>query len=128
MSDVSDPLSWVARAEEDYDVARTSLRRKKSYAYSARFHVQQCAEKYLKAMLVAGGHAFSKVRDLLVLNDECNQVGILLSVSEDLLSSLTYYAVRVRYPGDDPTIEEAKEALATAKAVRRFARKWLGVR
>jgi HEPN domain-containing protein len=51
-----------------------------------------------------------------------------LSVSEDLLSSLSYYAVRVRYPGDDPTIEEAKEALTTARAVRRFARKWLGVR
>ena len=128
MSDVSDPLSWVARAEEDYDVARTSLQRKKPYTHTACFHAQQCAEKYLKAMLIARGHAFSKVHDLLVLNDECNQAGIFMSVSEDLLSSLSYYAIRVRYPGDDPTIEEAKEALMTAGAVRRFARRWLGVK
>jgi HEPN domain-containing protein len=48
MSDVNDPLSWVTRAEEDYDVARTSLRRKKPYTHTACFHAQQCAEKYLK--------------------------------------------------------------------------------
>jgi len=40
---------------------------------------------------------------------------------------LSYYAVRVRYPGEDPTPDEAREALDTARAVRRFARKWLGL-
>ena len=34
MSDVNDPLSWVTRAEEDYDVACTSLRRKKPYTHT----------------------------------------------------------------------------------------------
>lgn len=29
MSDVNDPLAWVERAEEDYAVARVSIRRKR---------------------------------------------------------------------------------------------------
>jgi HEPN domain-containing protein len=96
--------------------------------HSACFHAQQCAEKYLKAMLVAREHPFSKVHDLLVLSNECAQVGIFLPVSEDHLSSLSYYAVRVRYPGEDPTPAEARETLEIAKAVRRFARRLLGLR
>jgi HEPN domain-containing protein len=36
-------------------------------------------------------------------------------------------AMRVRYPGDDPTPDEAREAFAIAKSVRRFARKFLNV-
>jgi len=127
MSDPNDPLSWVERAEEDYAMARFALRRKIPFTYSACFHAQQCAEKYLKALLVSGGHAFSKVHDLLVLSDECAQAGSLVAVSEDLLSSLSYYAVRVRYPGEDPTPDEAREAIDTARAVRRFARQWLGL-
>jgi len=127
MSDINDPLSWVERAEEDYAMARFALRRKIPFTHSTCFHAQQCAEKYLKALLVAGGHAFSKVHDLLILSDECVQAGILVAMSDDQLSSLSYYAVRVWYPGEDPTPEEAHEAVDTARAVRRFARKWLGL-
>jgi hypothetical protein len=43
------------------------------------------------------------------------------------LDILSAYAVRVRYPGDDPSPEEAREAVEIAKAVRRMARTWLGV-
>ena len=43
------------------------------------------------------------------------------------LSILSSYAVRVRYPGEDPTPDEAREAFAIAKSVRRFARKFLNV-
>jgi len=128
MNDVTDPLSWVQHAEEDYALARSALRRKQPLVYGACFHAQQCAEKYLKAMLVARGREFSKIHDLLVLNGECAQAGILLPMPEDQLSILSSYAVRVRYPGDTPTPDEAREALATARAVRRFARKLLGVK
>jgi hypothetical protein len=43
------------------------------------------------------------------------------------LNDLSDYAVLTRYPGDDPTLEEARDALEIAKAVRRFARKLLNV-
>ena len=100
---------------------------KLSILYGVCFHAQQCAEKYLKAMLVARGFKFSKVHDLLVLSDECVQASVLLSLPEDQLSILSSYAVRVRCPGDDPTPDEAREALKIAKAVRRFARTFLGL-
>lgn len=63
---MTDPLSWVERADEDYALARSALRRKKPLAYGVCFHSQQCAEKYLKAMLVSKRQRFSKVHDLLL--------------------------------------------------------------
>ncbi|MGB0383842.1 MAG: HEPN domain-containing protein [Ardenticatenaceae bacterium] len=128
MSDSSDPLAWVARAEEDYTVVRLSLRHKKPLLYSACFHAQQCAEKYLKAILVSRHHAFPKTHDLRLLENLCTSAGILVPVDNALLDTLSSYAVRVRYPGDDPTLDEAKEAQKIAKAVRRFVRKLLGLK
>ncbi len=128
MSDSSDPLAWVARAEEDYALVGLSLRQKKPFLYSACFHAQQCAEKYLKAILVLKHHAFPKTHDLRLLENLCTSAGVLVPIDNALLDILSYYAVRVRYPGDDPTLDEAKEAQKIAKAVRRFARKLLGLK
>lgn len=128
MSDINDPLSWVERAEEDYLMARSALRRRKPFTYSACFHAQQCAEKYLKAILVSKGVAFAKVHDLLLLSGQCEKAGVLVAIEAKQLSTLSDYAVRVRYPGDDPTPDEAREAVEIAKAVRRFVRTFLGVK
>jgi HEPN domain-containing protein len=49
-----------------------------------------------------------------------------LTYGQDSLQRLAAYAVQVRYPGEDPTVEEARIALKTAQAVRRYARKLLG--
>ncbi len=127
MGDATNFLSWIERAEEDYIVAQSSLRRKKALTYSACFHSQQCAEKYLKALLVAKGYSFPKVHDLILLNDLCTKAGILVMLDVKELNTLSDYAVRVRYPGEDPTSEESRHALEIAKSVRRFVRKFLGV-
>jgi HEPN domain-containing protein len=118
----------VARAEEDYGLARIARRHKPPFCYGACFHAQQCADKYLKAALVARGQPFPKTHDLLPLNDLCDKAGIILGMRLDQLSILSSYAVRVRYPGDDPTLDEAREALKIAKAVRRFVRQLLGLK
>jgi HEPN domain-containing protein len=128
MSDVNDPIPWVERAEEDYLMARSALRRRKPFTYSACFHAQQCAEKYLKAILVSKGVAFARVHDLLLLSGQCEKAEVLVAIEAKQLSTLSDYAVRVRYPGDDPTPDEAREAVEIAKAVRRFVRRWLGLR
>jgi HEPN domain-containing protein len=44
MSENTDVQAWIARAEEDYVLARSALRRKKPLTYGATFHAQQCAE------------------------------------------------------------------------------------
>jgi HEPN domain-containing protein len=123
----NDPLAWVKHAEEDYAAVQSSLRRKQPLTSIACFHAQQCAEKYLKAMLVVGKHEFPKTHDLLLLNDLCGKAGIFLGIDLKDFHTLSDYAVRVRYPGEDPTPDEAREAFAIAKSARRFARKFLGV-
>jgi HEPN domain-containing protein len=125
MSDPTDPLAWAARAEEDLALARSALRRKRPLTYGATFHAQQCAEKYLKALLLAREQVFPRTHDLAALSDLCTQHGMILPVPQDALERLAAYAVQVRYPGDDPSPEEARDALQIAQAVRQYARRLL---
>jgi HEPN domain-containing protein len=125
MSAPAELLGWVARAEEDFTLARSALRRKKPLLYGATFHAQQCVEKYLKALLVARGLVFPRTHDLVALTDLCLQGGIIIPVEQEALDRLAAYAVQVRYPGEDPALDEAREALQVAQAVRRFVRKFL---
>lgn len=127
MTEANNPLAWIRRAEEDFTLARAALRRKQPLASGACFHAQQCAEKYMKALLLSRGADFPKTHDLLLLNNLCSANGILLQIEPRHLNTLTDFAVRTRYPGNDPTAEDAKEAIALAKLVRTFARKFLGV-
>jgi HEPN domain-containing protein len=128
MSDTDALQAWIEKAEEDFVLARSALRRKKPLTYGACFHAQQCAEKYLKALLVARGQTFPKTHDLVLLSDLCAQTGLLVGVPTKQLNTLSDQAVRVRYPGAAPTPAEAREAVETAKTVRTFARKLLGVK
>ncbi|GAB4478004.1 MAG: HEPN domain-containing protein [Anaerolineales bacterium] len=122
---VDDPLVWAQYAEEDYRLAVSLLRRKRKPLRAICFHTQQSAEKYLKALLLSKNLAFPKTHDLPTLNSLCEQAGILTGFSPELLTLLSEYAVRTRYPGEEPSLEEAREALEIAKAVRAFARRWL---
>jgi len=128
MSEISDPQAWIARAEDDYLLARSALRRKSPLVYGVCFHAQQCAEKYLKALLIHRGQVFPKTHDLLALSDLCAKAGIAITINADELDILSAYAVRVRYPGDDPSLKEAEEAFKIATAVRRFARRLLDIK
>jgi HEPN domain-containing protein len=128
MSSTTDPLAWAAKADEDYALARAALRRRTPLTSGAAFHAQQCAEKYLKAALVARGQVFPKTHDLLTLSVLCAQVGLVVPVDAAALSELSDHAVFTRYPGGDPTSDEALAAITTARAVRRFVRKALGLK
>jgi len=90
------------------------------------YHAQQCAEKYIKALLVCHSIEFPKVHDLnkimrLVPSDKA----IPLSAEEQ--DRLTDYATASRYPGESepPTRAEAEEAVALARKVRAVVRSYL---
>lgn len=121
------PLPWVERAEEDFKLCTASVRRKTPLTYGATFHAQQCAEKYLKALLTFRHTVFPHTHDLAALYHLCQKEGILIPVSEDYLEILSAYSVEVRYPGLLPTIEEANEAIQVAKIIRKYSRKLLGL-
>jgi HEPN domain-containing protein len=119
----SDLTEWISRAEEDYQLTVSALRRKKILIVGAVFHSQQCAEKYMKAILVLRGQSFPRTHDLVALADLCENNGSFLPIEADDLEKLSSFAVAVRYPGTLPTVEEAKEALEIARKVRKFGRK-----
>jgi HEPN domain-containing protein len=127
MSTETDFRAWAEYAEADYDAACTMLRRRRPLNNHACYCSQQCAEKYLKAMLVFRGVVVPRTHDLIRLSELCASVGILVAVDLKNLNTLSEYAIAARYPGDAPTIEEARDALTVAKAVRRFSRKYLGL-
>jgi len=127
MTEVNDARAWGEHAEEDFILARAALRRKQPLTSGVCFHAQQCAEKYMKALLISKGADFPKTHDLLMLNNLCSAAGIFLEIDPKHLNTLTDYAVRTRYPGNNTTVEDAKEAIELAKLVRNFARKYLGV-
>ncbi len=63
-------LEWVEEAEGDYDTAQREARARKRPNYDAAcFHAQQCAEKYLKAILQEANVPFGKTPNLVGLLD-----------------------------------------------------------
>ena len=128
MTEISELRSWITYAEEDYRAAKMLLGLKKPLLGAACFHAQQCGEKYLKALLILKDVDFPKTHDLSTLNTLCNQNGIFTGFDSQQLADLTKFAVQARYPGSQPTSEEAEEMLVIAKIIRRFARPFLGLK
>jgi HEPN domain-containing protein len=80
---------WINKAEGDYHSALREYRAKKFPNYDAAgFHAQQCAEKYLKAILQLRNKRFDKVHDLLALLNLCLTVAPELELHRELLSYL----------------------------------------
>ncbi len=123
-----DPLAWVEKAEEDWGTASMLFKQTKPYKGILCFHFQQCVEKYMKAILVLKETSFPKTHDLTVLNKICEKAGVLIGMDEDDLDLLSGYAATARYPGAEPTIEDARDAQQTAKTIRSFARTFLGLK
>jgi HEPN domain-containing protein len=86
------------------------------------FHCQQCAEKYLKALLEEVGLPVAKTHDLdkllTVLLPHHGELGSLRRG----LRFLTEFAVDTRYPGNSATKRQAVAALRWAGRVRSAAR------
>ncbi len=120
-------LGWVGKAEEDYELALLALHHKPPLTSGVCYHSQQCVEKYLKAFLSLQSTPFPHTHDLLALQDLCARADPLFALDELLLERINAYAVGIRYPGEEATVEEAHEAVEAMKAVRRFLRNKLGL-
>ena len=119
---------WVDKAEADFRGARTLARSRPPLHDLVCFHCQQCAEKYLKALLEELGIAVAKTHDLEQL------LSVLLPYHPTLrsikrgLDSLTDFAVDTRYPRVRASKRQAASALRRAEHVRTAARALLGIR
>jgi HEPN domain-containing protein len=85
------------------------------------FHCQQAGEKALKGFLVWHSKPFRKTHSLEEIGELCLAIDPTLKPIVDPLVPLTQYAWEFRYPGDpeEPTAEEADEALAIAREAYR---------
>ena len=120
---------WVTKAEGDYDVVLLLLRsRKRSRLDAIAFHCQQCAEKYLKALLTEESVAFPKTHDLFEL------LKLLLSIEPgwsnlgSALSALSDHAVLPRYPRMHVQQEQVKRSVATCRSIRKRIRGRFGLK
>jgi HEPN domain-containing protein len=128
MSEKNELEVWLDHAEDDFNAIQKLMRGKKPSIYGACFHAQQCAEKYMKAMLVKCGKRFPMIHDLPTINNLMQQAGIEMQIPENDLALLSSYVIRARYAEERPEMEDAKEALKIAKTVRKFARSWFGLK
>lgn len=120
---------WLKKAEDNYisalDLAK---RRRNSVPDVVCNQCQQCAEKYVKALLVRHQIEFPKTHDLRELEDLLIGVEPDVRFIDDYLHALNPYGIGVRYPGLQATTEEAKGAIKATKEVRKFVRAKLGLK
>lgn len=111
---------WVEKADNDLLNATCVITlADKCPTDTVCFHCQQCAEKYLKALLLARAASFPRTHDLVVLlNLAASSGGIMLRVEQ--VQPLNQYAIEARYPGNwEPIdLQEANEALNMAEGIR----------
>ncbi len=118
---------WISKAEADRHVAQRCLEEAKSnpgQADIACFHAQQCAEKYIKTVLVVQNVVFSKIHDLFDLAKRMKELEEKLS--PDDLDALNKYSVDSRYPGAFASYAEAEEAVKAMERVVSVCDPFLG--
>lgn len=83
------------------------------------FHSQQAAEKAMEGFLTWHGRIYRKTHNLIEIGEACAVIDPTLEPLLRRAAELTEYAWRFRYPGnpEEPSEEEAKEALALAREV-----------
>ena len=116
--------AWIEKAEHDLKTAEHTLRLSDDCPFDTIcFHAQQCAEKYLKALLVYSRREFPKTHDLAALLRLLSSEPTL-QTDVDALLALNRYTVEARYPGDWEPMDrpEAERAVELARKLRTAVR------
>ena len=114
---------WIEKAEHDMEIAVKDSNTANPVTDMVCFHMQQCAEKYLKAFLVFHGVEYPRTHRLAALVNLCSKIdpdfASLIDLGVDRLSA---YATGLRYAEDFymPTLEEMREAIDIAQKTRVF--------
>lgn len=117
---IQDTRAWLRKAEIDLRAAAHGLSTpEEELLADVLFHAQQAAEKAMKAFLTWHDAPFRKTHNLEELGRQCAALDATLGPMADQAAPLTEHAWKHRYPGDpeEPTREEAEQALATAHTV-----------
>jgi len=122
-------LEWIRKAETDLRVAKKLLELNEENWVIA-YHLEQAAEKYLKAFLVAKKRKFMKTHDIKELLELCIQEDKEFEKLKELeIEYLKEYSSNIRYPYFyEPEREEVLESLEKVEKVREFVLKKLDIK
>ena len=121
-------LRWLMKAENDLKAVKHLLTFEDAPTDVISFHCQQSVEKYLKSYLTLADVRVTKTHDLETILHLCiKEDKDFEELDTDEISSLTFYAVEIRYPEEyiELTIREVEELYETAQKVREFVMKKL---
>lgn len=120
---------WVNKAEGNYKSALVLAKNSKLKVFDVICNqCQQCAEKYLKAILVRHQVAFPKTHDMKQLYTLVSSVEPDLRLLEEQVLLLDPFGIDIRYPGLQATADEMKQAIQAMKEIRKFARARLALK
>ncbi len=120
--------TWVEKAEADLATAKRELRARKAPNYDAVCgFAQQCAEKYLKAVLIEEGRDFKYKHDLAYLLNILVKVNPLWEFLHLAAQFLTDNGARFRYPGNSADKQLARDAVKAADLIREQMREHLRI-
>ncbi len=88
--------SYIRKAERDLATAERMAEQGSDFADVICFHAEQCAEKALKALLLASGHVPSRTHDLVWIHRAIIAVESDMADLEPHCLLLTDYAVAPR--------------------------------
>ena len=105
------PLPWLDLAQEDLDGAGDLLALPRDHRSLVAYHIQQAAEKAVKAALILRGIDPRKSHDIAILAEDL--VGDPLHPLCTRLGAVSVYATIFRYPdADRPERPQASELAA----------------
>ena len=116
---------WIQKAENDLKIGRDEMSTEEPVTDMVCFHMQQCAEKYLKAFLIFHNREYPRTHRLGVLVTLCAKIDPAFeSLVSEGVDRLTPYATTLRYSEDFyvPPLEETERAIALAEKVKEFVR------
>ena len=120
---------WVLKAEGDFITAGREMRARKAPNYDAVcFHCQQCAQKYLKAILQANERHIPKIHNLIELLSLCREIDPTTEMLRPDLIAVERFSLQVRYPGTRAEKEDAAESYQATKVIREFIRQKLAIK
>jgi len=109
----------LRKAEGDLRAAEHLLTIEQEDYFTAAFHAQQAAEKFLKAYLTRYQIPFPKTHDIQRLLELAAEADPSLPTELASAAMLTPFGVEFRYPGEEIADREmAQEALIEAQNVR----------
>jgi len=118
---------WVRRAENDFSVAELTFVNAPVVTDATCFHAHQAAEKYLKAVVVWTGRPPPRTHRLGRILKRCPGLVQDAAVRRACSVLLVLYRCSRYAESREPTVDEARAAIAATRVVREAARDALGL-